>query len=344
MNYPDSNDLYQGKFTDGDPLVGRLASVASADHMNAIYDELKALITAGGLAPDFNDLAQVSQSVGSQLRSKRLFDVSGTANAILLTTPAGKQPVTTLNDYDEFSFIVSETNTGEVTISIDGLDAFFLSGVVTDTQIFETALLTVRYIAGSFHIADQINPKTGNSVLDIAKLYTDTVDVLAPGEYVLDGSEISSIDHPIACAKAAASSNYIAQATKDADPITYGGFYGFVDELDGVTTVTLPIVGGEFVRMFDDGRGVDDGRAFGSWQEDTMQQLSGSLEIGYNYREAIQKAGGVFFGSAGGGSVSVNSDSGVSDDKQLNFDASRVARTSDENRPRNIAYYGKTRL
>jgi phage-related tail fiber protein len=275
---------------------------------------------------------------------KRLFTVSGTADAIVLTSKAGVTPITELTDFDELSFIVSETNTDAVTISIDGLGAVPLSGVVSDTQIFATALLTVRYIAGSLYIVSQINPKTGNSVLDIAKLYTDTVDVLAPGEYALDGSEINSIDHPITCAKAAASSNYISQATKDADPITYGGYYGFIDELDGSTTVTLPMVGGEFIRMFDDGRGVDVGRDFGKHQFATTIQVA-------------RRSGG-YFGAAWADKLFTRAvlDENLTDTVIPNVpgegageitsvstvDTSHILRW--DSRPRSIAYYGKTRL
>ncbi|WP_417536835.1 phage tail protein [Methylophaga sp.] len=271
---------------------------------------------------------------------KRLFTVSGDADNIVLISKSGETPITTLNDFDEFSFIVTATNTSSsMTIKIDELDAVSLSGISSNTQIFETALLTVRYIGGAFYIAEQINPKTGNSVADIAKLITDTTDVLCPGEYALDGSVISSSDHPIACAKAAASSNYIEQATKDSDPIEYGGFYGFVDELDGSTTVTLPMVGGEFIRMFDDGRGVDSGRGFGSWQNATSifhgttssnfypggvwsDQLR-PRSSGENLIETIL--------SATGGGLSRNSVDVV---MKREWDA----------RTRSIAYYGKTRL
>ncbi|SBS30426.1 hypothetical protein MSP8886_01809 [Marinomonas spartinae] len=325
MNYPDSNDLYNGKFTDGDPLNAIPASIASADHMNAIYDELKALITAGGLAPDFNDLAQVSQSVGSQLRSKRLFDVSGTANAILLTTPAGKQPVTTLNNYDEFSFIVAATNTASgMTIKIDELAVMPLAGPVA-TQIFETALLTVRYINGVFYVADQVNPQTGVRVSDIAKLYIDTVDVLGVGEYALDGAQFSSRNHPLGWAIVSASSNCIDQATKDSDPITYGGYWGFVAELDGSFTVTLPMIGGEFIRMFDDGRGVDVGREFGSWQADEFKSHTHNFSLASNNRLG-------------------NTSGNARVEQPIDNNAPTSFTGGNETRPRSIAYYGKTRL
>ena len=253
---------------------------------------------------------------------KRLFTVSGDADNIVLTSKAGETPITALNDFDEFSFIVAATNTSPiVTIKVDELDAVTLSGISSDTQVFETALLTVRYLGGEFNIAEQINPKLGSNVLDIGKLYTDTVDILRPGEYALDGSSLSRSDHPIAFAIVSASSNYIDQATKDADPITYGGYYG---DGDGGNTFTLPMVGGEFIRMFDDVRGVDDEREFGAWQVDEFESHAHTV---------------------GGTGIANNAPSsyGTSDIGSAADHTSHQA-GGDETRPRNIAYYGKTRL
>jgi len=276
---------------------------------------------------------------------KKVFIVSGTANEIVLTSKEGTTPITELNDFDEFSFIVAATNTSSnVTIKTDTLDTVPLSGISSSSQIFRTALLTVRYIDGTFYIVDQINPKTGNSVLDIAKLWTDTTDILRPGEYALDGSKINSVDHPIGCGIAAASSNYIAQETKDTDPISYGGYYGFIDELDGSTTVSLPMVGGEFIRMFDYGRGVDGGRSFGYWQEDAIRNITGSYRAAKSTENLTNKEGAFSDTYGTYATVSGHSGAGYSSTMNVIFNASRVVPTANENRPRSIAYYGKTRL
>ena len=46
---------------------------------------------------------------------------------------------------------------------------------------------------------------------------------------------------------------------------------------DGSTTFGLPDLRGEFLRGWDDGRGVDSGRVFGSAQLDQMQRITGSM-------------------------------------------------------------------
>lgn len=56
---------------------------------------------------------------------------------------------------------------------------------------------------------------------------------------------------------------------------TYAALFGAIGTTygagDGATTFNLPDLRGEFLRGFDDGRGADSGRAFGSAQSDAMQ-------------------------------------------------------------------------
>lgn len=46
---------------------------------------------------------------------------------------------------------------------------------------------------------------------------------------------------------------------------------------DGSTTFNLPDLRGEFLRGLDDGRGVDSGRALGSWQSDSFKAHTHSV-------------------------------------------------------------------
>ena len=57
---------------------------------------------------------------------------------------------------------------------------------------------------------------------------------------------------------------------------TYTNLYNAIGETygsgDGSTTFNLPDLRGEFLRGWDDGRGVDANRAFGSWQADEFRE------------------------------------------------------------------------
>lgn len=98
----------------------------------------------------------------------------------------------------------------------------------------------------------------------------------------------------------------------------------------------LPDLRGEFIRGWDDGRGNDSGRGLLSVQYDSLQNITGTIVD-------------ITTGTNGGGSGAFSSSTLVPNlantpvngsFKQANFsfDASRVARTSAETRPRNVAF------
>lgn len=103
---------------------------------------------------------------------------------------------------------------------------------------------------------------------------------------------------------------------------------------DGSTTFNLPDLRGEFMRGWDDGRGVDSGRGIGSFQSDAQQRVQGT--VGYIPFVAQSSAAGAFSLVATG--VVSNVSSGTqSTTFTVNYDNAIVARTAAENRPRNIA-------
>jgi len=112
---------------------------------------------------------------------------------------------------------------------------------------------------------------------------------------------------------------------------------------DGATTFGLPDLRGEFIRGWDDGRGVDSGRAFGSAQLDQMQQITGAIG------STIRGANGAILAnqtSSGalsyGGTLRLNSagsSSPATANSEIFFNSanSPSARTGSETRSRNVA-------
>ena len=68
-----------------------------------------------------------------------------------------------------------------------------------------------------------------------------------------------------------------------------GTYYGVGD---GSTTFNLPDLRGEFVRSWDDGRGVDSGRAFGSAQADSFRSHQHSIVAGTDQGDGGPKGRG----------------------------------------------------
>ena len=102
-------------------------------------------------------------------------------------------------------------------------------------------------------------------------------------------------------------------------------------ELSGVGTFTLVEARGEFLRVLDNGRGVDINRALRSAQGDAIRNILGEAD------------GDVGFKTASGAFRITNSSFGMTTSADaayhgLNFDASLSVPTASENRPRSIAF------
>lgn len=108
------------------------------------------------------------------------------------------------------------------------------------------------------------------------------------------------------------------------------------DNADGVTFRAFD-VRGEFPRFWDDGRGLDSGRNFGTQQDDAIRNITGwnracwEADLGTG-----EQAGGAFsFETAPGNNEAYETASGG---RRYEFDASKVVPTAAENRPVNTAF------
>ena len=104
-------------------------------------------------------------------------------------------------------------------------------------------------------------------------------------------------------------------------------------------TNKLPDLRGEFIRGWDDGRNVDSGRALLSQQGDAMQKISGTVAdnamglsaSGSGAMTITGASGTTYYASAAASSSYIYYET-------IGIDSSLVARTANENRPRNIAF------
>ena len=98
----------------------------------------------------------------------------------------------------------------------------------------------------------------------------------------------------------------------------------------------LPDLRGEFIRGWDDGRGVDAGRQLLSSQGDAIRNIEGFADggIGMSF-DAIR---GAFYDAGTRSARMPNNTTAIDKTDDLGFDASRVVPTANENRPRNIAF------
>jgi microcystin-dependent protein len=111
---------------------------------------------------------------------------------------------------------------------------------------------------------------------------------------------------------------------------------------DGSSTFNLPDLRGEFVRGFDNSRGVDGSRAFASAQASQMQQHNHSVGIsdpGHTHTANFNQGSIISSGGAFGWKDSGTGDRINSATTGITINESNVGGTanSSENRPRNIA-------
>jgi hypothetical protein len=102
---------------------------------------------------------------------------------------------------------------------------------------------------------------------------------------------------------------------------------GYYSSGDGSTTFRLP-------RIVDFVRGTDGTRLPGTWQGDALQNIVGSTKI---VQVADYSTGSGAISSINTSSANISIGGGNGDRRELTFDASRVARTADETRPKSIS-------
>lgn len=94
---------------------------------------------------------------------------------------------------------------------------------------------------------------------------------------------------------------------------------------------------GEFIRGWDDARGVDTGRAILSAQGDAIRNITGQV-MGSNYYAYRGSSSGVFFDVALAAGTVLTPQSGSQNGMTSAMDVSRQVPTAAENRPRNVAF------
>lgn len=128
----------------------------------------------------------------------------------------------------------------------------------------------------------------------------------------------------------------------------YAGLFASMGTLfgvgDGITTFAMPDLRGEFIRGWDNGRGVDVGRTLGSAQLDALQNIIGYFGIDDRVRGTGVGAFRSFYPltaqeaiAAGAPRWDTTASGGDGRTEYMKFDASLAARTSAETRPRSLA-------
>jgi phage-related tail fiber protein len=108
----------------------------------------------------------------------------------------------------------------------------------------------------------------------------------------------------VECQRHRATVAILRRILSDLAPATWlagGGPVGSFSTGDGSTTFRIPDLRGEFLRAWDDGRGVDTARAIGTWQADRLRSHTHEIEVNSTSAAGPRLATGT--GASGAGTI-----------------------------------------
>jgi microcystin-dependent protein len=316
-------------YVDANPSVGVEGSPVSAAAIEHPMREIMSVITGAGLTPDGNDLTQLRQAIQQMLLGAQKAVVI--SNATFEASVADGEAVRWDAANNRFDEAVADGTANNRAVGIaDVTNAkvyiygecphfvgltpgarYYLSdsvvGAVTTSAPTDKVVVGIAKSATVLWIDIDASPAQQGVDTGAVVYFPATV---APSGYVkANGALLSRTTYAALWAYAQASGNISA---------TDGAWQaGMFSPGDGATTFRIPDLRGEFVRGWDNGRGVDSGRGIGTFQADEIKSHSHPI---------AESSGG-----AGNGGIN----SSFASDQAVNVSTQAAGGT--ETRPRNIA-------
>lgn len=307
-----------GKYTDGSVAGGIAATRLRAAAFNAMQEELAHIVESAGLALDINDMTQVLKAIQKLTlsRANPFADIKSDGAAAISTALTNLGLDVVVNGGAQV-WLTSSSGKYHIFIGEDG------SWGMWNEENSQNVPLSI------------IGGGTGGNTKQEAQLNLGL------------GCGLPPIGIPFYWPSAAMPNTVIPEWSG----MTFLKLNGATFTAAQYPKLALVWPGlkltetrGEFIRVADDGRGVDTGRALLSAQGDAMRNLTGNIEgrtAGSIGRIFSNNANGVFSATGEGGDfITPTSTSGAPGDRlsNLNLDASRQVSTANEFRPRNVAF------
>ncbi|KIP96923.1 phage tail protein [Pseudomonas sp. HN2] len=303
--YPDLSAYLGGKFNKGDEGVGNFRLPEARGEFLRGWDHGRGVDGGRGIGS--------SQTDTLKAHSHYLPTGSGGGQAV---DPNGEIPSVVLKDTAADWALRSTFGGDNAELSIGSVRTYNY-GSATETRPRNIAVMwcikawNAPVNQGTIDVAALAKEvERLKSAVPVGAVLAFPTGIVAPGYLELDGSVQSVAAYPDLAA-------YLGTKFNKGD--------------EGAGNFRLPDSRGEFLRGWDHGRGVDSNRDLGSYQIDTLQNVTGVFD---GYLD-ITSASGAFERS--NLNTAPNPVSQKNAYHAVTFDASRVARTSAETRPRNIA-------
>jgi hypothetical protein len=363
MDYPKSIPsigLVNGRFVDENPVAGTPGSLIPAVWGNSVTQEILSVVAGAGMAPSEADNGQLLKAIQS------IIGVTSPMRSVVTRLAASKMLAP-----EELGLVLIDGSPGVTTITLPPANVamgvrdvivrrvdnsgnrLVIQAAGTDRIRFHTHLSATGYTflvlmgggdwwqlrsdgAGSWWPVGRFD----NTPL--GRPFFETTTLLSPGGYgALNGTVMNRAQWPWLWDHAQQSGMLGTEATRV-------GNEGKWTSGDGALTFRGPEGRGEFLRVFDEGRGVDAGRVMGTFQPGTAHSYamgangggavgsrwSDSLaSIGADTREEPQYVGGL---SNGGPIYPAGTN--------YQMDPAGTLLYAFKSRPRNIAYPGRIKL
>lgn len=329
MQYPLTQpgvDLFGGKFTDGNPVGGIPASRDRAADMNLLYDEMIAVVVAAGGTPTEGVSTQVRDAILSLIKGGDYKDSVRVASvaAINLAAPGASIDGVAMVAGDRF---LEKDN---ATLALRGI--YIWNGAAVPATRSLDADTGAEFNGGAIIPVEEgaTNKDTNWQITNdgVVTIGTTGLTFQQVGVSGLQAGEVSYF------ARNTAPTGYLKANGALISRTTYATLFAAIGTTfgvgDGATTFALPDLRGEFLRGWDDARGVDATRAFGSAQTDAFQGHY------HSWLSGTSQAAGTT-GTAFDTSYTPGSNSGAWVKAPSTDGTNGTPRTAAETRPRNIA-------
>lgn len=203
---------------------------------------------------------------------------------------------------------------------------------------------------GNFNITCRTSSGSGVVVIPglVSRLFCDGVNI-SDETYNPNNDMVGAV---VAFAMNSAPEGWLIADGSQKSRVTYARLFSRIGTIygvgDGSTTFNVPDGRANFIRGADNGRGVDAGRVFGSYQADAIINITGAMNIRVSsansgiWADTIINADGAL---SNGGIVATTDTNGLSAPNSLatprvqkiNFRASDSVPTATETRPKNLA-------
>lgn len=319
-------------FTGGNPQTGQLPTALDEDFFDALQEEICAIIEGAGLNP-------VKGSNGQMLAALKLLlqplsgnltafaALGGTANRLPYFTADKTLALTNLTSVARD--ILAKTTVADIKtyLAIERLSqGATATSLLSQNGTYQLSVLNAGGW-GLFRVSDN-----ANIALSIGAGGTGATDAAAARVNLGfgDGS-VLPVGVPIPWPSATPPTGWLkcngATFTAAQYPKLALAYPGLI----------LPDLRGQFIRAWDDGKGVDSGRALLSLQSDAIRNIYGNF-LGYDYGG---DSSGAWTGAFTYGSTSGNQSASTGTaarEVSTAFSAANVVPTAAENRPVNIAF------